>query len=143
MRFRRVLCPVDFSRVSRRALREAAAMARASRGRLTVLFVNDPLLVAAAAAAGDTRGSAQTTCTALDRFVAQALPPSARPRHMHCVVAVGTPAHEILKCAKQSGSDLIVMGTRGMGRLARLLLGTTAETVLRKTRIPVLAVPTS
>jgi universal stress protein A len=143
MPFRRVLCPVDFSKVSRTALRAAAGLARASRGRLTVLFVDDLLLVAAAAAAHDTRASAQNTRAALDRFIQQVLPARAQPLRLRAVVAVGTPADEILKSARRPAADLIVMGTRGMGGVARLLLGTTAEAVLRRARIPVLAVPSS
>jgi Universal stress protein family len=46
-----------------------------------------------------------------------------------------------LKLARQPGADLIVMGTRGMGGIMRLLLGSTAEAVLRNSRTPVLAVP--
>ena len=46
--FRSILCPVDFSDHSRLALRYAAAIARRSHGRLSILYVNDPLLIAAA-----------------------------------------------------------------------------------------------
>ena len=49
-RFRSILCPVDFSTQSGHAIRQAAKVARRSDGRLTVLFVYDPLLFAAAAA---------------------------------------------------------------------------------------------
>jgi nucleotide-binding universal stress UspA family protein len=143
MPFRRVLCPVDFSNVSRAALRTAAGLARTSHGRLTVLFVDDSLLVAAAAAARDTRASAQNTKAALDRFTLQALPAPARPLRLRTVVAVGAPADEILKAARRPAADLIVIGTRGKGGVARLLLGSTAEAVLRRARIPVLAVPQS
>ena len=141
MKFRNVVCAVDFSKVSRGALRTAAALVRASHGRLSVVFVTDPWLVAAGAAAHDGRASAASTRTALERFIRQALPAAARPRRTAAVVVAGTPSDEILKQAKRSRADLIVMGTRGMGGVARLLLGTTAEAVLRKTRIPALAVP--
>ena len=55
-RFRSILCAVDFSVHSRQALQFAAAVAKRFRGRVTVLFVNDPLLLAAARQAyGDER----------------------------------------------------------------------------------------
>jgi nucleotide-binding universal stress UspA family protein len=142
MRFRHVLCAVDFSPPSRAALRTAAALARVSHDRLTVLFVNDPLLSAAGAAAHDARASSRQSHAALERFIVGALPATAsRPRRLHALVTVGTAADEILRSARRHRADLIVMGTRGMGRMKRLLLGTTAEGVLRRTRIPVLAVP--
>ena len=50
---RSILCPVDFSDTSSRALRLALAIAANDNARLTVLTVNDLLLVEAAAAAYD------------------------------------------------------------------------------------------
>jgi nucleotide-binding universal stress UspA family protein len=141
MKFRRILCPVDFSKASSAALRTAAELTRASGGRLTVLFVGDPLLVAAAAAAHDPRVSAHRSAIELDRFVRRALRSAPKPRGLRTIIAVGQPAREILKLARQPGADLIVMGTRGMGGIMRLLLGSTAEAVLRNSRTPVLAVP--
>ena len=142
MTFRQIFCAVDFSRPSRAALRTASALARVSHGRLTVLFVSDPWLAAAGAAAHDARASSQQSRAALERFVRAVLPAGAsRPRRVNSVVAVGKPAAEILRSARRHRADLIVVGTRGMGRLKTLLLGTTAEGVLRRTRIPVLAVP--
>ncbi len=141
MRARSVVCGVDFSVVSARALKTAAAIARQGRGRLLVLFVEDPMLLAASRAAGDRRASALTTAAALERFVGRALrgtPPRPAPR---LAVAIGNPAKEILKVARRHRADLIVLGTRGAGNAARLLLGSTAHAVLRHARIPVLAVP--
>ena len=45
-------------------------------------------------------------------------------------VRTGDPAHEILELAKERRSDLIVTGTRGLGALDRLLLGSVARNVL-------------
>src|SRR5262249_47942717 len=57
--FKSVLCPIDFSEQSRLALQYAQAIATRSRARLTVLYVNDPLLAAAAAALRDRQLQAQ------------------------------------------------------------------------------------
>ena len=51
-RSRQVLCPIDFSEPSRRALRYAAAFAARVGSQLTVLYVNHPLLSTGPAAAG-------------------------------------------------------------------------------------------
>jgi len=57
-----------------------------------------------------------------------------------CVAAIGNPAREILKTAKRMRCDLIVMGSRGLGGVRRLLVGSTTDRVLRQASIPVLAV---
>ena len=55
-------------------------------------------------------------------------------------VVVGAAAVEILGTARNESCDLIVMGTHGRGGVARLLLGSVAEAVLRHAPCPVLAV---
>jgi nucleotide-binding universal stress UspA family protein len=53
----------------------------------------------------------------------------------------GDPVTEILNAALAVGSDVIVMGTHGRSGLQRLLLGSVAERVLRRSTAPVLTVP--
>ena len=48
------------------------------------------------------------------------------------------PAQGILDAADEHHADLIVMGSRGRGTFANLLLGSTAERVLRYAKVPVL-----
>jgi nucleotide-binding universal stress UspA family protein len=140
---RSILCAVDFSAQSATALRHAAALTRRSRGRITVLFVNDPLLdTAAAAAAYDTRALARATLRELRSFVQRSLPSSGSPS-MRYLVALGKPAREILKTAARLRSDLVVVGTEGLGGASKLFFGSTTEQLLRLANTPVLAVPTS
>lgn len=139
-RFRDILCPVDFSDDSRAALRYAAAIARRSGGHLTVMFVNDPLLVAAAAAAYDRRLLVETTESELRRFVVSGVGRSDAPA-VDTLVVLGKPAHEIQKAAQRLGSDLVVLGTRGLGRSGKLFFGSTTERVLRHAEVPILVVP--
>jgi nucleotide-binding universal stress UspA family protein len=140
MRGRSIVCGVDFSNASAKALKSAAKIAKTHGRRLVVLFVEDPLLAAAARAARDTRASVISTTAALERFIARSLGSRPTPR-AHPALAIGSPADEILKVARRQHADLVVLGTRGMGRAARVLLGSTADAVLRRARIPVLAVP--
>ena len=140
MRGRSIVCGVDFSNASARALKTAAAIANRYGRRLVVLFVEDPLLAAAARAARDNRASVRSTTAALDRFIARALGPR-RSRRAHPAIALGSAPDEILDVAKRQNAVLVVLGTRGIGRAARLLLGSTASAVIRQTKIPVLAVP--
>lgn len=52
----------------------------------------------------------------------------------------GTPQEEILAYVEEAGIDLVVMGTHGKQGLARVLLGSTSEEVLRRCPVPVLTV---
>jgi len=53
---------------------------------------------------------------------------------------VGDTVSEILRTARETGADLIVMGTHGRTGLGRLLLGSVAEGVLRHAPCPVVTV---
>jgi nucleotide-binding universal stress UspA family protein len=147
--YRAILCPVDYSRLSRSALRHGAAIAQASRGRLTVLYVSDPLLNAAAAAAAyDRRALAQRSLAELRRFVARALESRSAGQRRRAVTGFvrvvtvdGKPAQEIVKAAADYKCDLIVIGTHGRRGAARLFLGSTTEGVLRRSPVPVLVIP--
>jgi nucleotide-binding universal stress UspA family protein len=58
-------------------------------------------------------------------------------------VAVGIPFQEILRCAREIGADLIVIGTHSQMALEHVLVGSTAERVVRRSEIPVLTVRAS
>jgi nucleotide-binding universal stress UspA family protein len=140
--FHSVLCPIDFSEQSRLALRYAEAVARRGGARLIVSYANDPLLVAAAAAALHDRRLSQRSVSELRTFIDATLKPDASKRlRLKTQVSVGSPADEILKAAARGGFDLIVMGTHGLTGANRLLMGSTTLSVLQRTTIPVLAVP--
>jgi nucleotide-binding universal stress UspA family protein len=55
-------------------------------------------------------------------------------------VATGIPSEEVITAARAEDSDLIVVGTRGKTGLAHVLLGSTAERVIRGAPCPVLTV---
>ncbi len=55
---------------------------------------------------------------------------------------VGGAAHSIADAAQESGSDVIVVGTRGHTALGGLLVGSVTERLLHIAPCPVLAVPT-
>ena len=144
MKFRSILCPVDFSPLSRAALRCALSLRRRFGGRVAVLFVNDPILLAATnAASRGRRRFVDRTETELARFVKQASRGAAQLEDIDLLVSVGNPAEEILRQVKRSHSDLVVMGSHGLGRLQRVFFGSTTEQVLRNAPVPVLAIPSS
>lgn len=55
-------------------------------------------------------------------------------------VAVGRPGEEIVRCARLGGFDLVVVGRRGLGPVAGMVLGSVSAYVIRNSPIPVLVV---
>jgi nucleotide-binding universal stress UspA family protein len=53
---------------------------------------------------------------------------------------MGTPAEEIVGAAEELGTDMIVVGSRGLGTLKRMLVGSVSESVARHAPCPVLVV---
>ena len=140
--FRSVLCPVDFSEHSKRALHYAVAVARRGKAALRVVFVADPFLVTAASAALQDRDLAKRSALELDQFVKAAIPARTRSQvQVSTHVSIGGASEQILKAAKSFETDLIVLGTHGLTAADRLLIGSTTLSVLQRTAVPVLAVP--
>src|SRR5688572_5348638 len=137
-----VLCPVDFSENSRGALRYAAAIASHLGARLTLLAVNDPLLVESAQIAAGPGHLVEDTVREVDTFCRETL-----GGKVHAVgdvrleVGAGKPAEEILRISRERGCDLIVMGSHGSTGFRKLFFGSTTERVLRETIVPVLVTP--
>lgn len=66
----------------------------------------------------------------------------AQRQNVRCeaLVREGNATRQILSAARQFGADRILLGTRGRGKLTRLLLGSVAEQVLRSVNLPVITV---
>ncbi|HEY7059817.1 MAG TPA: universal stress protein [Vicinamibacterales bacterium] len=140
MSFKSIVCGVDFSRHSARALRYAAALARVKGAKLTVVFAVDPLLSTAAATAYNSRAIASSARTELHRFVRSALRKQRTPG-VGIIVEIGTPAATVLSVAGRLGADVVVVGSHGLTGLRKVFFGSTTEAILRRSPVPVLAVP--
>lgn len=138
--FTAILCPVDFSAPARQALRYAVAISRLTGGRVTALYVNDPLLTAAAVRAFDGQAFAQSGTEELKSFIKKAVGSSEAAR-VAAQVLVGEPARVIGRAARRVRADLIVVGTRGLSGVGKAFFGSTTERILRQTTVPVLAIP--
>lgn len=60
---------------------------------------------------------------------------------IHIHTAIGNPKFDIISYSEETKADYIVMGTHGRTGLAHMMLGSTAEYVVRHSTIPVLIVP--
>jgi nucleotide-binding universal stress UspA family protein len=143
---RRILCPIDFSDHSRRALDHAGAIARWYGSRITALHVCSAAPVGESAPGPVVLEAAMLT--AIDReqlrvdIKAFVDAESAARIPIEVVIREGHPAAEIVSEASSMDADLLVIGTHGRSGWERLLLGGVAERVLRKATCPVLTVPT-
>ncbi|MFN7753025.1 MAG: universal stress protein [Pseudomonadota bacterium] len=145
--FRRLLCPLDGSPLSTRALRRAVALA-ADSGAELVGFHAAPDYHPVAYEDLVARGviSPARFAAATDRKAARILAPvtracaaagvKCRVRH----VVHDHPWQAIIAAARRERCDLIVMASHGRRGLAGLLLGSETSRVLTHSRIPVLVV---
>ena len=142
-----VLCPVDFSEPSTRALEYAAALARWYDAELTVMHaagvpVGVPVAVQSGPVVPEPSGLAMARRlelrATLGRFVA---PVTNGQLKLDLQVRDGYPVDEIADLAQQAKPSLIVMGTHGRKGLQRFVLGSVAEKVIRVAPCPVMIVP--
>ena len=142
--FRRILVPTDFSDVSTAAVRCAGAVAEAFDASLTLVHVAEDLVAeSATAGAGAARSEpspAKAEQDARARLEALRTSPDLEGRRVECALLVGSPIPRILGFAEEHAFDLIVMGTHGRRAIARMLLGSVAECVVRLSPCPVLTV---
>lgn len=139
--FTNILCPVDFSADSERALAAALALARVADGHVTILTVVDPFLNAGAEAAGADAALDEQTQHELRQLLDRAAPGMAPSRVPAVAIRVGKPSKEILAQADECNADVIVMGMRGLGGAQKWLLGSTSQYVIGHSTVPVLVVP--
>jgi universal stress protein A len=140
--FRSILCAVDFSPASRRALEEAADLARRTGTSLALAHVepgpparDEALFAPPPRPVKREPGAA----AALDAWARDAEGLVGRP--IGKMLLAGKPAQEILRAADVGSFELVVVGTHGRTGIAHAVLGSIAEHVARHARVPVLVVP--
>lgn len=134
-RFHSLLVPLDLTAISDRVLGRVALLPLADGARVTLLHVVPKNLPVRAQERAER--DARKTLGNEARHLAKALP---KGIDVESVVKVGSAAAEIAECATSTRAELIVMG-RGGGRAIRdTFLGSTAERIIRRGQLPVLAV---
>ncbi len=140
-----ILVATDLADTSERVHQYAVELATKLGAKITLLHVfslpiynfPDGTFVPTAEVAAQVSDAAQrhldATCA---RIKEQGLDVSA-------VLRSGSPADEIQSVAKETGADLILMGTHGRSALGRALLGSTANAIIRTSNIPVITILTN
>jgi nucleotide-binding universal stress UspA family protein len=140
----RILVPTDLSEFSKHALRYGCEFANRFNAELHLLTVVQDVvaMVPEPGMAFPAPGEYLQELQQASRKALDELPDPALLRGATVVrdVRVGTPFLEIVRYAKESAIDLIVIGTHGRSGLAHVLLGSTAEKIVRKAPCPVLTV---
>ena len=140
--FNRVLCAVDFSPASLRALALAQSLAGEAAARLCVLHVLEPVSVfepVAATGPGTPAVSAELRREVRHRIEGLIGADTRAFTDVAELVASGKPYQEILRTAGEQRSDLIVMGAHG-GHAGLSAFGSTTNHVVRQALCPVLTV---
>lgn len=132
-KFEKILCPVEFEQNSAAALRLALKLTQPD-SRLYLLHVVPEGVRPPAELEPSTFDLAQQS---LEDFAREQPASDVKPE---LLVRSGDPAEVIVKVANELGVGVILMATHGYRGLARLLLGSVAERVIREAQTPVLTV---
>jgi len=135
-----VLVAVDDSEPGRWAVKVASNLAAAVGAGIVLVHVINPAVATTPDMpylVADVRGQLLRRADDVLAAAHAALPAGV---HAEQVVRDGDAGAEVVAAAREWEADVVVMGTRGRGRLASFLLGSTAEAVVRRAHCPVVTV---
>jgi nucleotide-binding universal stress UspA family protein len=137
--FTTIACAADGSPPARSALTVAAELTRNIGGTLVIIFVQEITISRSGLLTEDNTGTLAELTSAAERLRQEGIDATVQWSR-----ATGdeTP-NRILELAGRAGADLLVVGHRGHGSLANLLLGSVATRLLQLAPSPVLLVPAS
>ncbi len=137
--FKNILLGVDGSAHALKAARLAGNMARTVKANLRVVAAFDPV----PSYLGDSslEEAIAARVQAAEAILKEALEAVGEmPAPVATEILEGPAAEAILSAAQTHGSDLIIVGSRGRGQLATLLLGSQSNKIIQHAHCPVLVV---
>lgn len=141
VRFKKVLCPMDFSPPSMQALGFALDLARQADGTVTVLHAIEWLAEEGPEAHAHVSEYRQRLIDdARERIQALVADEPRTWAEIKDVVVFGRAHREVLRYASETQPDLIVMGAQGRGGIGLALFGSTTQEVVRSAPCAVLSV---
>lgn len=137
--FKVILWASDGSEHSDRALQLARQLAEANSARLVAVHVGE--IMVGRAGGYPVQPDEDEVERAIQARVKELKEAGVDASYELRGTTAGGAAHALADAAKDVGADVIVMGTRGQGALAGLMLGSVTQRLLHVTSCPVLAVP--
>lgn len=142
--FKRILVPIDGSKSAEQAVCKAVSIAELCGSEIDLVYAANvngyvggyPLSDSADYPNAILADVVQTGNRILEQ--AADLVPDTYKVTLHCVM--GTPAEEILRLSEEFGSDLIIMGCRGLGAIKSVLLGSVSQYTVEHAKCPVMVV---
>ena len=137
----RILVPTDGSADGRHAVEHALALAAVHDAAVRALYVVDTASYAGTGMEASWAGIDDMLRSEAEEAVAEVESlAAAHETSVETAIVEGSPGKAIVAQATEADCDLIVMGTHGRGGIDRLLLGSVAERVVRRSPVPVLTV---
>ncbi|MEI7824454.1 MAG: universal stress protein [Chlorobiaceae bacterium] len=135
-----ILCPIDFSDASRKAVQYAREFAAGMGASVLLLNVVEPRPMAVDITLNYVpleedleKAAAEDLKLLMQEFIQSGL-------KAECAVEFGNPSDVILQKAGELDVNFVIMGSHGKKGLSRFIMGSVAETVVRKANCPVLIV---
>ncbi|WP_053226114.1 universal stress protein [Solirubrobacter soli] len=139
-RYRHVLAAYDGSLDADLALAHAVAIAQVSRARLALVTVVPPPPLLSWQAPGGTKGIHDAQQKEFDLRLRAAADGVPDDLSVTTRLLDGDPAREILRAAREGDHDVIVMGSRGRGRVSAAVLGSVSNHVMHESDVPVIVI---
>ena len=140
LRYRHVLVAFDASPEAELALAHAVAMAQVYRAKVTIVAVVPPPPLLAWQAPGGMRGMHEAEQQELDKALRAAADGVPDDLSVTTRLLDGDPARELLRIAGDGDFDVIVMGSRGRGRMTAALLGSVSNRMMHDADVPVIVI---
>jgi nucleotide-binding universal stress UspA family protein len=138
--FRNILVALDHSPTARRALEEAADLAIGLNARLTIISVAPDVPGAVPVAGVDPSTMAHELETDTQKLLREAVESLPDELPVTTVLKHGKAGERIVEQIEAGQHDLLAMGSRGRGRAAESLFGTTAGYVHWHARVAMLVI---
>jgi nucleotide-binding universal stress UspA family protein len=135
-----ILCAVDFSESSERALAQALRFVRLHKARLILAHIVEPIPLGPYPVLSAPSSDLEIRAIAEERLQERAETIRSEGHDVLVRVELGPPGPTLVTLAAEEGVDLCVMGTRGLTGFSHLLLGSVAEYVVRRCESPVLTI---